>query len=140
MPPKALKTSQSSVNEINLAKATNPPGIRVIEFALKRGEFYRDQSLVAGYLHNCPDTESLRSIVTSLSPLFEQYANLRNKGWSSTSQTNTTTPRNPVSTALFKFLQRVRNNRVAADLVNSENPEPCAQDISELFAVTETKV
>ncbi|KAK2801110.1 hypothetical protein FQN50_007837, partial [Emmonsiellopsis sp. PD_5] len=42
--------------KLKQARDSLPNGVYCDEYGIKRGEFYRDQGLVAGYLRNCPDT------------------------------------------------------------------------------------
>ncbi len=140
MAPKGRKGTVISTKEIEQAKANNPVGIRVIEFTLKGPDFYRDQSTIAGYIVNCPNTETLRSIVTSLNPLFEKYAVLRANGWTSVQTGAAVEAQNPAASSLFRFLHRLNNNRLAAEILNDDDPEPNLEKMTEAFGPMEPKI
>lgn len=94
----------------------NPPGVGVIEYALKKADFYRDQTIVAGYLLNCGDTEQLRAILEKVEPIFSEYVSLRKGGW----QHGGDGPDmgNPVNIPLFEFVSKLAANSNAMALVN----------------------
>ena len=76
MPSKKVTKSQPSANDIHKAKANNLPSIHVIELDLKKSEFYRDQSLVAEYLQNCSNTDTLQEIIDAVESFFEKFSAL----------------------------------------------------------------
>ncbi len=140
MPPKNRRPTGLPANAVELTKSHNPPGIRIIEFALKKTEFYRDQSLIAGYLKNCANTEKLRSIIVSVSALFETHATLRLNSWTSTPTSKPVDAGNPGSISLFRFLSRLQTNRLAADLLNNGDPEPTPEKVANVFGAMEPKI
>ena len=139
MPPKTVKGFRLTAEMIQKAKQNNPPGVRVVEYGLKKSDFYKDQSLVAGYLKNCANTEKLRELVGSLDHLFDEYAVLRMNGWTSKVIPNVEDPGNPSSSALFTFLHRLRNNHAAAKLLNSVSTEPDETKVCSVFDVADCK-
>jgi hypothetical protein len=121
------------------AKRNNPPGVRVLELAAKKTEFYRDMSLIAGYLCQCPNTESLRSLVTLVTPLFEEYVSLRKNGWTSASIPNPVDAGNPICSSIFQFLHRLRSNHSAAELMNDPCTEPDPEKMTAIFGAVDLK-
>ena len=63
-------------DQIQIIKKNNSLKIKIIEFDLKKSEFYRNQSLIAEYFQNYLNTEILCSIITALDSLFEKYVTL----------------------------------------------------------------
>lgn len=137
MPPRVNKAAKLTSKDIQEAKKNNPPEIRVVELGLKKADFYCDQSLIAGYLRDCPNTETLRSIIASLQPLFEEYVTFRTNCWTSAPVPKPTDAGNPIASHLFTFLSQIGNNHVAAKFLNDASTEPHPQKVGQIFTLVD---
>ena len=67
------KNTKISINIIKLTKANNSHDIHVLEYDIKKTEFYQNQNLIADYLQNCSNIKTFYDIIAILNFFLKKY-------------------------------------------------------------------
>ncbi|KAK2875147.1 hypothetical protein FQN49_001731 [Arthroderma sp. PD_2] len=130
--PPGRPLTRPTPEHIETARRTNPVGVHVVELGIYQYSFYRKQSIVAGYLKNCNGTAELRTIVTKLHQLFNEYGILRtgNCRYTSAGPHQKAATTIPSFKRLHRFLNNIRINTLALALVNADAMKPISSSVA----------
>ena len=128
------------VNAVELIKNHNSSEIQIIEFALKKTEFYCDQLLITEYFQNCINIKKLWFIIMLLNFFFEKHVIFYLNNWTSISTSKFINAENLKFFLFFRFFSRFQINYFVINLLNNEDSKLISKKFVNIFDAINLKI